>query len=153
MPGLYDSHTHTKQSILRGLWTIPRRQRSRCRFMIAQPLLRSMTSEDTQTAMELACLEYIKAGVVGFCDWGHMPSMVEEVAKIVEKAGIRASLGMIDTNPRTSVSPMTANEYGQFLERAGTQKKFSKKDLNKYLQVLSRIVDGWHGAGDGRIQI
>lgn len=88
MPGLINAHTHAAMTLVRGyaddkpleawleedIW----------------PLEAELEPEDVRIGTELAAVEMIKSGTVGFADmYFHM----EEAADVVERAGMRARLG------------------------------------------------------------
>ncbi len=93
LPGLVNTHTHAAMSLLRGY----------ADDMILQdwlsrkiwPLEAHLTPADVYRGTKLACLEMIKSGTVAFND---MYFMMEEAARAVGEAGIRATLsyGFID---------------------------------------------------------
>jgi 5-methylthioadenosine/S-adenosylhomocysteine deaminase len=93
LPGLVNTHTHAAMSLLRGY----------ADDMILQdwlsqkiwPLEAHLTPADVYWGTKLACLEMIKTGTVAFND---MYFMMEEAARAVDEAGIRATLayGFID---------------------------------------------------------
>lgn len=93
LPGLVNTHTHAAMSLLRGY----------ADDMILQdwlsqkiwPLEAHLTPADVYWGTKLSCLEMIKTGTVAFND---MYFMMEEAAKAVGEAGIRATLsyGFID---------------------------------------------------------
>jgi 5-methylthioadenosine/S-adenosylhomocysteine deaminase len=93
LPGLVNTHTHAAMTLLRGY----------ADDMILQdwlsqkiwPLEAGLTPGDVYWGTKLACLEMIKSGTVAFND---MYFMMEEAARAVDEAGIRATLsyGFID---------------------------------------------------------
>jgi 5-methylthioadenosine/S-adenosylhomocysteine deaminase len=93
LPGLVNTHSHAAMSLLRGY----------ADDMILQdwlnqkiwPLEAHLTPADIYHGTKLACLEMIKGGTVAFND---MYFMMEEAARAVNEAGIRATLsyGYID---------------------------------------------------------
>jgi 5-methylthioadenosine/S-adenosylhomocysteine deaminase len=93
LPGLVNTHTHAAMSLLRGY----------ADDMILQdwlsrkiwPLEAHLTRDDIYRGTKLACLEMIRSGTVAFND---MYFMMEEAARAVDEAGIRATLsyGFID---------------------------------------------------------
>jgi 5-methylthioadenosine/S-adenosylhomocysteine deaminase len=93
LPGLVNTHTHAAMTLLRGY----------ADDMILQdwlsqkiwPLEAHLTPDDVYWGTKLACLEMIKSGTVAFND---MYFMMEEAARAVDEAGIRATLayGFID---------------------------------------------------------
>jgi len=93
LPGLANTHTHAAMSLLRGY----------ADDMILQdwlsqkiwPLEAHLTGKDVYWGTKLACLEMIKSGTTAFND---MYFMMDEAARAVDEAGIRAVLcyGFID---------------------------------------------------------
>jgi 5-methylthioadenosine/S-adenosylhomocysteine deaminase len=93
LPGLANTHTHAAMSLLRGY----------ADDMILQdwlsqkiwPLEAHLTGNDVYWGTKLACLEMIKTGTTAFND---MYFMMDEAARAVDEAGIRAVLcyGFID---------------------------------------------------------
>ena len=93
LPGLVNTHTHAAMSLLRGY----------ADDMILQdwlsqkiwPLEAHLTGNDVYWGTKLACLEMIKTGTTAFND---MYFMMDEAARAVDEAGIRAVLcyGFID---------------------------------------------------------
>ncbi|NMB79342.1 MAG: amidohydrolase family protein [Methanomicrobiales archaeon] len=93
LPGRVNTHTHAAMTLLRGY----------ADDMILQdwlsqkiwPLEAHLTPKDVYWGTKLACLEMIRTGTVAFND---MYFMMEEAAKAVDEAGIRAMLcyGFID---------------------------------------------------------
>ena len=93
LPGLVNTHTHAAMSLLRGY----------ADDMILQdwlsqkiwPLEAHLTPEDVYWGTRLACLEMIRSGTTAFND---MYFMMDQAAKAVDEAGIRAvlSYGFID---------------------------------------------------------
>jgi len=93
LPGLVNTHTHAAMSLLRGY----------ADDMILQdwlsrkiwPLEAHLTPKDVYWGTKLACLEMIRSGTTAFND---MYFMMDQAAKAVDEAGIRAvlSYGFID---------------------------------------------------------
>ena len=93
LPGFVNTHTHAAMTLLRGY----------ADDMILQdwlsrkiwPLEAHLTPSDVYWGTKLACLEMIRSGTVAFND---MYFMMEEAARAVGEAGIRATLsyGFID---------------------------------------------------------
>jgi 5-methylthioadenosine/S-adenosylhomocysteine deaminase len=108
LPGLVNTHTHAAMSLLRGF----------ADDMILQdwlsqkvwPLEAHLTPADVYWGTKLACLEMIKTGTVAFND---MYFMMDEAARAVDEAGIRATLsyGFIDLfNPEKREAECRATE-------------------------------------------
>lgn len=108
LPGMVNTHTHAAMSLLRGY----------ADDMILQdwlsqkiwPLEAHLTPADIYWGTKLACLEMIRTGTVAFND---MYFMMEEAARAVGEAGIRATLsyGFIDLfNPEKREAECKATE-------------------------------------------
>ncbi|MFA5268491.1 MAG: amidohydrolase family protein [Methanoregula sp.] len=108
LPGMVNTHTHAAMSLLRGY----------ADDMILQdwlsqkiwPLEAHLTPADVYWGTRLACLEMIRTGTVAFND---MYFMMEEAARAVGEAGIRATLsyGFIDLfNPEKREAECKATE-------------------------------------------
>lgn len=122
MPGLVNTHTHAAMTLFRGYADdLPLSQWLQQHIWPAEAKL---TDNDIYNGTLLACLEMIKSGTTCFNDmYFHM----DETAKAVEKAGIRAALS-----------------YGMI--------EFGNKDkADAELKEGSRFVQRWHGKADGRI--
>jgi len=108
LPGFVNTHTHAAMTLLRGY----------ADDMILQdwlsqkiwPLEAHLTPSDIYWGTKLACLEMIRSGTVAFND---MYFMMEEAARAVGEAGIRATLsyGFIDlSNPEKCEAERRATE-------------------------------------------
>lgn len=120
MPGFVNCHTHAAMTLLRSYADdMPLMQWLSERIW---PLEDRLTGEDVYWGTMLCVLEMIKSGTTTFAD---MYFFMDEVAQVVEKAGIRASLarGMVGVAP-TGVTALA--ETGEFIAK-------------------------WHGAANGRI--
>lgn len=97
MPGLINAHTHSAMTLFRGfaddIALLPWLQQK------IWPAESRLTGEDVFWGALLAILEMLKSGTTCFAD---MYIFMEEVARAVEVAGIRASLarGMMGTAPQ-----------------------------------------------------
>jgi len=87
MPGFFNAHTHSPMTLVRG-WAedLPIDRWFNERVWVAESAL---TSEDVRWGAYLAAAEMIRTGTVGFAD--HYFYM-DEVAKVVEESGLRATL-------------------------------------------------------------
>ena len=87
MRGFFNAHTHSPMTLLRG-WAedLPLDRWFNERIWVAESAL---TSEDVRWGAYLAAAEMIRTGTVGFAD--HYFYM-DEVAKVVEESGLRATL-------------------------------------------------------------
>ncbi|MFH1821342.1 MAG: amidohydrolase, partial [Methanobacteriota archaeon] len=143
MPGLFDCHAHSYQNMIRGMaFVLPRRKRGS--FLLAPTLHMQgvYTPEDAKASMALNCLEYIKSGIIGFCDWGiNLRYKIDGLAEIVDGSGIRGVLGK---------SVMEYPDYGSY---KNVIDKGLVEDKGECIQDTVRAIKKWHGKADGRIQI
>ncbi|MBN2489022.1 MAG: amidohydrolase family protein [Methanosarcinaceae archaeon] len=122
MPGLINTHTHAGMTLFRGYADdLPLAEWLEEHIWPAEAVL---TDKDLYKGTLLACLEMIKSGTTAFAD---MYIHMDEVARAVEKSGMRAALsyGMIDLGD----------------EARG----------DRELKEGRRFVHEWNGGADGRI--
>lgn len=122
MPGFVNCHTHAGMTLLRGYADdLPLMQWLSEKIW---PFEGRLTGEDVYWGSMLACLEMIKSGTTCF---GDMYFFMEEVAKAVEKTGMRAVLsrGMIGVTPAGINALVEAEE----------------------------LARNWNGKADGRINV
>jgi 5-methylthioadenosine/S-adenosylhomocysteine deaminase len=87
MPGLINAHTHLAMTLFRGYANdLPYRDW----IKKIQPAEMELTPSDVRTGAYLGALEMIKSGTTSFAD---MYILMDEVARVVEKTGLRAALG------------------------------------------------------------
>lgn len=96
MPGLYNAHSHTPMSLLRGIGTGLTLQEWLFDKMF--PLEAAMNEEDIRLGCRLAVAEMLAGGVVSVSDMYHFPGVY--VQEILD-AGIKANLcfPLMDVNP------------------------------------------------------
>lgn len=113
MPGLVNAHTHLSMSLFRGrAEDLPLKQWLEEKIW---PVERRLKPEHVYAGALLGCLEMIKSGTTCFSDmYFHM----EEVAKAVREAGLRACLS-----------------YG-IIELGDPERR--KRELNKALELLQQ---------------
>lgn len=122
LPGLVNAHTHLSMTLLRGVaddmefdpWLKTK----------IWPIEKHLRAEDCYVGALLGCLEMIKSGTTCFAD---QYFFMEDVARAVEKAGIRGVLS-----------------YG-IIEQGDPKKRKSE------IQVGEKLVKTCHGMADGRI--
>ncbi|TAJ44464.1 amidohydrolase family protein [Methanofollis fontis] len=93
LPGLYNTHTHSAMSLLRGYADdMPLQQWLGEKIW---PLEAHLTAADVYQGTRLACLEMIRTGTVGFND---MYFFMEETARAADEMGMKAQVayGFID---------------------------------------------------------
>lgn len=103
MPGFVNTHTHAAMVYMRGMADdMPLMQWLENHIWPAEG--RWMSAEFVADAVELACLEMLKAGVTTFCDMYFFQDMAAEAARSM---GMRAVLtsGVIDFPTKTTTGP------------------------------------------------
>ncbi|WP_339242125.1 amidohydrolase [Paenibacillus sp. FSL R5-0517] len=120
MPGLINAHQHTPMSLLRGFSDDLKLMDWLERKML--PAEARMNPEDIYWGAKLSIAEMIRSGTTAFAD---MYIHMNEIAEVVKRTGIRASLtrGMV----------------------------FMEDDGGRRLQEAIDLVERWSGAADGRI--
>lgn len=122
MPGLIDAHTHIAMSLLRNYADdLPLMRWLKDKIW---PLEEKLTAQDVYWGSLLGIAELIRSGVTCFVD---MYFFVEETAKAVEQAGIRAALAR---------GLMGGDD-----------------DDGKKFDESRELYRNWHDAADGRIRI
>ncbi len=123
MPGFFNAHTHAAMTFERG-WAddLPFDRWLNERIWVAESAL---TSEDVRWGAYLAAAEMIRSGTVGFAD--HYFYM-DEVAQVVEEAGLRATLAWC--------------VFGMGAET----------EIGRGLEESLEFVQRWQGAANGRIR-
>ena len=123
MPGFFNAHTHAAMTFERG-WAddLPFDRWLNERIWVAESAL---TREDVRWGAYLAAAEIIRSGTVGFAD--HYFYM-DEVAEVVEEAGLRATLAWC--------------VFG-----TGAQ-----AEIGAGLEATVEFVQRWQGAACGRIR-
>ncbi|WP_027356526.1 amidohydrolase [Desulfofundulus thermocisternus] len=120
MPGFVNCHTHASMTLLRGYADdLPLMEWLQKKIW---PVEERLEPEDIYWGAMLSCLEMIRSGTTTFADmYFHM----DEVARAVEKAGMRASLsqGLIGLSP----------------------------GAGEALSNSRRFIREWHGQAEGRI--
>jgi cytosine/adenosine deaminase-related metal-dependent hydrolase len=87
-------------------------------------------------------LEYIKSGIIGFCDWGlNLRYGFDGLAEVVDKSGIRGVLGK---------SVMERPNFGSLKNAID---KGLLEDKDECIKDTIRAIKKWHGKADGRIKV
>lgn len=140
LPGFVDCHVHQAQALIRGCaddlslvsWLKER----------VHPLQGAYTSKDGELSAKLCCLEMLKSGTTCFVESGmHWKYGLDEVAKVVEKIGIRAALtkklmnlrGYADI-PDAIIDSMTED---------------GKTSMRQNIEMFEK----WHGKANNRIHV
>lgn len=126
MAGLYNLHTHTSMTLLRGVGSDLPLHRWLEEAMF--PVEAKMTQEDISVGTRLAMLEMLAGGTVSFSDMYDMPRITAEE---VTAAGMKANL------PR----PMLSFDPAETFETS-----FRVKESLEFF-------DDWHNKADGRIKV
>lgn len=122
LPGFINAHTHAAMTLLRGYADdMPLMDWLEQKIW---PLEAKLTAEDVYWGTMLAIVEMIKSGTTCFAD---MYFFMEEVARAVEKSGIRAVLarGMVGVGPENELA----------------------------LTESRKLFASWNGSGNGRVNI
>ena len=143
LPGLYDTHVHLAQCMLRGV-SEGRRLADFSNWLFGRifPLQGSYTEEDARASASLCILEMLKSGTTGFVEcllaerYGF-----DGIAELCVASGIRAALGKVVMD----VSPETRDELGWHPGMWQTRESGSEGPLAAH--------ERWEGAGDGRLQV
>jgi 5-methylthioadenosine/S-adenosylhomocysteine deaminase len=105
LPGLINAHTHLSMTLLRGYADdMPLREWLDTKIW---PIERKLTGKLCNAGAQLGCLEMIRTGTTCFLD---MYFFVEDVAKAVHQAGLRAFLSH-------AIIDLLASDSGKELER------------------------------------
>jgi len=125
MPGLYNCHTHTPMTLLRGVGSgLPL---DKWLFECVFPIENNLTGEDVKTGSELALLEMISGGTVSFSDMYFFP---EETAEAVISSGMMANLSR-----HVQAFPFD-----------------TEKDIENRINESLSLIKNYDGASDGRIK-
>ncbi|MFV1989556.1 MAG: amidohydrolase family protein [Acidimicrobiales bacterium] len=143
LPGLYDTHVHMAQCMLRGV--SEGKQIGAFQNWLFQrifPLQGSYTHDDARASASLCILEMLKSGTTGFVECLLAESYgVDGIAEVVVESGIRAALGKVVMD----VSEEKRDELGWHAGMWQTRDSSISNTLSAY--------DKWDGSGDGRVQV
>lgn len=126
LPGLVNAHTHAAMTLLRGVGSgLPLQ-----RWLTEQvfPVEARLAAEDIRIGTELALLEFLSCGTIGFSDMYFFPW---EAAEVVQQCGIKANL----------CYPVQAFDLSESYERNESAKK------------LAQFYRDWNNAANGRIRV
>jgi len=134
LPGLIDCHMHAHQEFLRTAWWIDTPPLDVGWQNYLMPFEGTLSKEDAHLSGLLSCINMIKKGTTCFADAGG--SQPEELAKAVEKTGVRAA-----------IAPSIA-DMGKVPVPGMENMVFStKEDVRRNREFVER----WNNAADGRI--
>lgn len=134
MPGLIDCHTHTGQQLLKGkvldakpiIWT---------RIML--PFESTLDEEKMKLMAELASIEMIKSGTVGFIDAGSY--FMGEACKVYEKSGLisRITASTMDDESLPESIRMNTNEAVNILNELYDEYSSDRVSIYYSLRALN----------------
>ncbi len=143
LPGLYDTHVHMAQCMLRGV-SEGRRLANLNDWLLKRilPLQGSYTEADGLASASLCVLEMLKSGTTGFVECLLAENYgFDGIAEMCVRSGIRAALGKV----AMAMSPEWRDRLGWHPGMWQTRESSIENTL--------RAFDRWNGAGDGRIQV
>jgi len=126
MPGLYNCHTHSPMTLLRGVGSdLPL---DKWLFEKIFPIEDKLTAEDIEAGSYLALMEMVSSGTVSFSDMYFEP---EKTCEAVGKAGLKANI----SRPVQCFDPQE-----------------NPADSERIRQSLS-LFDNYHQSFDGRVLV
>lgn len=130
MPGLVDGHTHVCQHLLRGRIS-DEFPMIWTRFLV--PFESNLEPDDVYWSTQLACLQMIRSGTTAFADAGgtHM----NRAADAVLESGLRAAIAR------------------SVMDQGGNIPDSMKDRTRDCIEKTVDLYQGYHGKGNGRIQI
>jgi cytosine/adenosine deaminase-related metal-dependent hydrolase len=143
LPGLYDTHVHMGQCMLRGVSEGTRIGAfQNWLFERIFPLQGSYDEADGRASAALCMLEMLKSGTTGFVECLLAENYgVDGIAEVAVESGIRAALGKVVM----AVSEEKRDELGWHPGMWQTRESAIENTLAAH--------DRWDGSGDGRVQI
>ncbi len=143
LPGLYDTHVHMAQCMLRGVSEGKRIGAfQNWLFQRIFPLQGSYDEADGRASASLCMLEMLKSGTTGFVECLLAENYgVDGIAEVAVESGIRAALGKV----AMAVSEESRDELGWHPGMWQTRESSIQNTLAAH--------DRWDGAGDGRVRI
>ena len=143
LPGLYDTHVHMAQCMLRGVSEGQRLgEFQNWLFQRIFPLQGSYSEEDARASASLCMLEMLKSGTTGFVECLLAENYgVDGIVEVAVDSGIRAALGKI----AMAVSEEKRDELGWHSGMWQTRESSIRNTVAAH--------ERWDGAGDGRVRI
>ncbi len=136
LPGLIDSHTHSSESLLRGVaQDVPEYMGN-----ALVPFSRALTKDLQLAGTRLHVLEALKAGTTTIMDF---QSPVAGWAEFYSKVGLRARLA-----PR--INSLADNAMA---DTSGEVYAFDQEKGDESIEIAVAFARTWHGAQDGRITV
>ena len=130
MPGLVDGHTHVCQHLLRGRIS-DEFPMIWTRFLV--PFESNLEPDDVYWSTQLACLQMIRSGTTSFADAGG--THLDRAADAAIEAGMRAAIAR------------------SVMDQGGNIPDAMKDSTKDCIDKTVELYRGYHGKGDGRIQI
>lgn len=143
LPGLYDTHVHMAQCMLRGI-SEGKRLNSLGDWLSNRtwPLQGSYTEEDGRASASLCILEMLKSGTTGFVECLLAEAYgFDGIAEVCIQSGIRAALGKVAMDISLETKEKLRMHPGMYETR------------DQCLTGTVQAYDRWNGAGDGRVQV
>ncbi len=134
LPGLVDAHTHSPETLLRGV----AQDVSDYMEKAMAPFSRAFTPELALAGTRLHVLEALKAGITTYMDF--CPPFAGW-AEVYQQIGVRARL----TPTINSLAP------GTMADRVGTLYVFDETKGRQAIDAALAFADQWQGRGEGRI--
>ena len=126
MPGLFNCHTHTPMTLLRGVGSdLPLQT---WLFDNIFPVEARLTRSMMRVGTELALLEMISTGTVGFTDMYFYP---DEMVESVIRSGMKANIS-------------------QHVQAFAAEDRY---ETNQQAKVMEHLYKTYHGAAGGRIRV
>ena len=131
MPGLVNAHTHIAAPVFRSYIE----DKTDALYNIAFPVEELLSPTDIYTLSLLGCVEVLRFGATCINDIFHHS---EQTARAVDEVGLRAVLSH-------KVADIKLSEI-----RSGNYRHV-RNEGEKRLEANVRLIEGWHGTGNGRI--
>ncbi len=126
MPGLFNCHTHTPMTLLRGVGSdLPLQT---WLFDNIFPVEARLTPDMMRIGTELALLEMLATGTVSFTDMYFYP---DQMAEAVLRSGLKANISQ-------HVQSFDAGD---------------RYETSQQARVMEHLAETYHGAGEGRIRV
>ncbi|RQD71875.1 MAG: amidohydrolase [Tindallia sp. MSAO_Bac2] len=134
LPGLIDAHIHTGMGLYRGV----AQDMNNWLQKGVGPFFNNITGEEAAAGSMLNILEGIKAGTTTFCDYDYPMTLIVENH---HRIGVRARLASTVNELPSDLHRIKVGEVYPLDESSGRNK----------LKEATRLMDEWHGKGNGRI--
>ncbi|MFQ5625188.1 MAG: amidohydrolase family protein [Methyloligellaceae bacterium] len=142
LPGFVNAHTHTFQSLLRGLAD----GLDLLGFLrdIVYPVTPAMTSEDARLAAALSIVEAIKSGTTCLIDNHSADTSLEvtnDIARVFSNSGIRGLIARGLRQPTARAKMWHVPEH------------VFQYSLDEEIEITRDLIERWRRPANGRVQI